>query len=198
MKKIIILGLLVHLISCSENQETFERKENKEEEKVSNLKIQTHESFEIDSSGIVIFPLQIGETDDSRLKGSFESGKRDAYWNMIFYNTNTGKKHWLSDKKMLILNYETNYDNSSYYSSEDSDTPKIDNYSSKNYILELPTGEKIKFEAKKYLRQYISILNSNLEKSNKINLQKLIKNKENKNYKIESNDNIKLIKNINI
>lgn len=52
---------------------------------------------------------------------------------MIFYNTNTGKKHWLSDKKMLILNYETNYDNSSYYS-EDSDTPKIDNYSSKNYI----------------------------------------------------------------
>lgn len=70
--------------------------------------------------------------------------------------------------------------------------------SSKNYILELPTGEKIKFEAKKYLRQYISILNSNLEKSNKINLQKLIKNKENKNYKIESNDNIKLIKNINI
>ncbi len=33
MKKIIILGLLVHLISCSENQETFERKENKEEEK---------------------------------------------------------------------------------------------------------------------------------------------------------------------
>jgi hypothetical protein len=79
MKKIIILGLLVNLISCSENQETFERKENKEEEKVSNLKIQTHESFEIDSSGIVIFPLQIGETDDSRLKGSFESGKRDAY-----------------------------------------------------------------------------------------------------------------------
>jgi len=35
---------------------------------------------------------------------------------------------------MLILNYETNYDNSSYYSSEDSETPKIDNYSSKNYI----------------------------------------------------------------
>ncbi len=35
---------------------------------------------------------------------------------------------------MLILNYETNYDNSSYYSSEDSDTPKIDNYSSKYYI----------------------------------------------------------------
>ena len=134
MKKIIILGLLVNLISCSENQETFERKENKEEEKVSNLKIQTHESFEIDSSGIVIFPLQIGETDDSRLKGSFESGKRDAYWNIIFYNTSTGDKHWLSDKKMLILNYETNYDNSSYYSSEDSDTPKIDNYSSKNYI----------------------------------------------------------------
>ena len=53
MKKIIVLGFIVNLISCSEKQETFERKENKEEEKFSILKIQTHESIEIDSSGIV-------------------------------------------------------------------------------------------------------------------------------------------------
>lgn len=33
MKKLIILGLLVHLISCSENQETFERKEIKKMKK---------------------------------------------------------------------------------------------------------------------------------------------------------------------
>lgn len=133
MKKIIVLGFIVNLISCSEKQETFERKENKEEEKFSILKIQTHESIEIDSSGIVVFPLQIGETDDSRLKGSFESGKNDVCWNMIFYNTKTGEKHWLSDRKMLILNYETNYSNS-YNSSNDSEILKIDDYSSKNYI----------------------------------------------------------------
>ena len=133
MKKIIALSFVINLISCSENKETFERKENKEDEKVSNLKIQTHEFFEIDSSGIVVFPLQIGKTENSGLKGSFDSEKRDAYWNMIFYNTNTGEKHWLSDKKMPILNYETNYSNS-YISSKDTQNLHIDNYSSKNYI----------------------------------------------------------------
>lgn len=133
MKKVIAFILLVNLISCSGNQETFERKENKEEEKISILKIQPHDFFEIDSSGIVVFPLQIGKTDDSRLKGSFESGKNDVCWNMIFYNTKTGKKYWLSDKKMLILNYETNY-SSNYSSFNTSEALKIDDYSSKNYI----------------------------------------------------------------
>ncbi len=132
MRKIIFLYFLINLASCSQKQETFEQKENKEDEKVSNLKIQTHEYFEIDSSGIVVFPLQIAETDNSRLKGSFDSGKKNAYWNIIFYNTSTGQKHWLSDKKILILNYETNYN--SYNSSENTGSLSIDNYSSKNYI----------------------------------------------------------------
>jgi hypothetical protein len=75
----------------------------------NNLNIQASSFTEIDSSGILMFPLSMGETRWK--KGSISYGDMPAgsYWNIIFYNAKTGAHHLLSEQKMLISSFESKY-----------------------------------------------------------------------------------------
>lgn len=76
----------------------------------SYLNIQATNFSEIDTSGILLFPLGMGESNREDNLSSYKSMPNSAYWNIAFYNTKTGEQHLLSDKKMLIENFETNYE----------------------------------------------------------------------------------------
>ena len=75
----------------------------------SNLNIQTNSINEIDSSGIIMFPLSMGETSRYGDRLSYKEVPSNSYWNVIFYNSNTTNFHLLSERKMLIRNFEYNY-----------------------------------------------------------------------------------------
>ena len=69
------------------------------------LNVQTSSFSEIDSSGVLMFPLAMAEKG----RGSDIISKEmpgNTYWNIIFYNSQTGQHHLLSERKMLINNYD--------------------------------------------------------------------------------------------
>ena len=75
----------------------------------SNLNIQTNNFMQLDSSGIVMFPLSAGETE--RYDGSlnYKELPANSYWNIIFYNSKSGDYHLLGEKKMIIGNIDYKY-----------------------------------------------------------------------------------------
>ena len=76
----------------------------------NNLNIQTNSFKEIDSSGILLFPLTMGESENDR-NLSYKEMPDNSFWNIIFLNSNTNEYHLLSDRKMLIRNYDFKYRN---------------------------------------------------------------------------------------
>jgi hypothetical protein len=87
----------------------------------SNLNIQALAFSEIDSSGILMFPLaQQGREGRSGTGSlSYKEIPANNYWNIIFLNTKTNEYHLLSERKMLISNYQFNSGNSSKIIVED-------------------------------------------------------------------------------
>jgi hypothetical protein len=76
----------------------------------SNLNVQTSQFFEIDSSGILMFPLTMAETEGKDRSFSYENKwNGSAYWNIVFLNGKTNEYHLLSEKKMIIQSYDFNY-----------------------------------------------------------------------------------------
>lgn len=75
------------------------------------LNVQMSNFTEIDSSGILMFPLTMSESerndDGSQL---YKSMPQNSYWNIIFLDTRTNGCHLLSNKKMLIRGYDYKYD----------------------------------------------------------------------------------------
>ncbi|MBL0306460.1 MAG: hypothetical protein IPQ25_10625 [Chitinophagaceae bacterium] len=67
-----------------------------------NLNIQTNSFSEIDSSGIIMFPLSMGETSRDGGSFSYKEIPYSSYWNIIFYNSNNSQYHLLSDRKSLL------------------------------------------------------------------------------------------------
>ena len=56
----------------------------------------------VDSSAYIMYPLKLG--DDTR-SGSFGSSNPNShYWNVAFYNVQTGASHLLDNRKMYISN----------------------------------------------------------------------------------------------
>ena len=72
----------------------------------SNINIQTNSFHEIDTSGIVMFPLSIRETSRDRGELSYKQIPPGSYWNLVFYNSHTKEYHLLSEKKMIIRNFD--------------------------------------------------------------------------------------------
>jgi hypothetical protein len=75
----------------------------------NNLNIQAGSFTEIDSSGILMFPLSMGETPWDRGSLSYKDIPAGRHWNIIFYNAKTGAHHLLSEQKMLINSFESKY-----------------------------------------------------------------------------------------
>ena len=75
----------------------------------NNLNIQTNSFSEIDSSGIIMFPLSMGETSRDGGSFSYKEIPYSSYWNIIFYNSHNSQYHLLSDRKMLISSFDIKY-----------------------------------------------------------------------------------------
>lgn len=66
------------------------------------LNIQTSYFIEIDDSGMLVFPLEMGETKRENVSLSYKDTRTGGYWNMIFYNSKAGDYHLLTERKILI------------------------------------------------------------------------------------------------
>lgn len=75
----------------------------------NNLTIQASSFTEVDSSGILMFPLSMGETRWEKGSVSYKDMPAGRYWNIIFHNAKTGAHHLLSEQKMLISSFESKY-----------------------------------------------------------------------------------------
>jgi len=71
----------------------------------SNLNIQTNSFIEIDTSGIILFPLSMGETRRDGGSLDYKETSNNSYWNVIIYNSKTSDYYLLSERKMLIRNF---------------------------------------------------------------------------------------------
>ena len=124
-KQFLFLAIIFILISCGQEQQEQTTQGNSNNAVVdsvaiindpkNNLNIQTNSFSEIDSSGILMFPLSMGETgrDDESLS-YYKELKSNNYWNIVFLNSKTNEYHLLSDRKMLINGYNIKYNNSDY------------------------------------------------------------------------------------
>jgi hypothetical protein len=78
----------------------------------NNLAVQANSFIEIDTSGVLMFPLALRAWDRGYAGSGYNSNSTGSYWNIIFYNTKTGGHHLLSERKMLISSYDTKYNSS--------------------------------------------------------------------------------------
>lgn len=114
----IFILTVLFLTACGQNPQQQQTHQNSDSSALdsiafsndpnNNLNIQTNGFSEIDSSGIFMFPLSIG---DSERIGNLSYGDipDTSYWNIIFLNSKTDSSYFLSDKKILITNYAFKY-----------------------------------------------------------------------------------------
>ncbi len=124
-KILIVLILTLVIISCINNTDkTTNNKpltETQLKEKLSKLKLDFNEPVLINSSVYVMYPLILKKSDEEE-ESSFSSSryKPTVYWNIIFYNTETGEYHLLDDTlKMAIYSYNSRTEYTSSLSSKD-------------------------------------------------------------------------------
>lgn len=83
----------------------------------NNVNVQTNIISEVDSSGIIMFPLSMGETTRNGGNYPYKEIPYNNYWNIIFYNSYTSAYHLLADKKMLIKSININHSTNEYLES---------------------------------------------------------------------------------
>ncbi len=119
--RLIFLSAILFFASCNENKQQPPGKATGNaatdsaaivNDPASNFNVQAKSFTEIDSSGILMFPLPLAST--TRESGGFSSGSYNSdyissYWNIIFLNTNTNESHLLTDKKIFIKSYNFKY-----------------------------------------------------------------------------------------
>jgi len=119
LRYIIFLSVLILVISCGQNKQEQQNEAGTDstvadsvailKDPKNNVNIQTNSFSEIDSSGILMFPLSMGESE--RAVGSISSSyygemPGNSFWNVIFLNSRTNEYHLLSESKMLIQNFD--------------------------------------------------------------------------------------------
>ena len=115
MKKNVLFSVLILILfSCGKKEdrfESFESSSNTESDPatIENLNIQTSAFTEIDSTGILMFPLQMGQNPTEDRDYSYKKMPDNGFWNIIFLNSNTNEYHLLTENKVLILDYNYNY-----------------------------------------------------------------------------------------
>jgi hypothetical protein len=108
---ILIFILTLTLYSCNKNSQRLESTSNGDTEpsSVENLNIQMNSFTEIDSTGVLIFPLQMGQNERDDGNYSYKEMPENGFWNIMFLNSNTNEYHLLTEKKILILDYDYKY-----------------------------------------------------------------------------------------
>ncbi|MGC4129468.1 MAG: hypothetical protein QM564_07880 [Bergeyella sp.] len=108
MKNILLILISIFILtSCDKNSVNIESSSKETElSPIENLSIQTKDFFEIDSTGILLFPLNMGNKERSSIYKDMPDNK---YWNIIFLNSSTNEYHLLTEKKILISSFDYNY-----------------------------------------------------------------------------------------
>jgi hypothetical protein len=118
-RQFLFLSVIFILTSCGQNKQEQTTQNNSNNVMVdsvavindpkNNLNIQTNSFSEIDSSGILMFPLSMGETERDGGSLSYKEMPSNSYWNIVFLNSKTNDYHLLNDRKMLIYSYDIKY-----------------------------------------------------------------------------------------
>ncbi|MBD3905156.1 hypothetical protein NAL32_11060 [Chryseobacterium sp. Ch-15] len=112
MKRIIFILSMTSVISCSGNSESTTGSSNiNQESPIENLNVQTANFSEIDSSGVLIFPLRMGESKRESESSSYKEIPQSEFWNIMFYNSATNNYYLLTKDKILIENFNDDYYN---------------------------------------------------------------------------------------
>ena len=106
-----IFLILSFLISCKNTQSRNSEIQTTENDPTENLNVQIEDFSEIDTTGIFMFPLRMGETKSRSESYGYKDMPYNNYWNIIFYNSKSKEYHLLSKQKMLISNYVTGFEN---------------------------------------------------------------------------------------
>ncbi|UFH33918.1 hypothetical protein LNP04_09535 [Chryseobacterium sp. C-71] len=110
--KILFLFVTSFLfLSCAKNSGSIESTLPGESDSSSleNLNIQTNSFTEIDSTGVLIFPLEMGQNKRNDNSYGYKEMPENQYWNILFLNSNTNEYHLLTEEKVVVLNYDFNY-----------------------------------------------------------------------------------------
>jgi hypothetical protein len=119
LKNFIACCAIITLISCgrqSQEQSSAEQSQLPGLDTVavvsdpkSNLYVQTDDFSEVDSSGILVFPLSMGQMGRGGDGLIYKSVPERFFWNLIFLNGRTNERYLLSEQKMIIQNYDLNF-----------------------------------------------------------------------------------------
>jgi hypothetical protein len=110
MCKILFVFLLLSVLTaCSDsNREVNLQETLKKDTTGASGQIIFAQPQIIDSSHIVIYPLILEKESYSSGYSSSSGGQRTAFWNLIFYNTETGSQRLLTNDKRLMI-YSINF-----------------------------------------------------------------------------------------
>lgn len=112
MKKNIFILSMISVLSCSGNPESTADSSNiNQESPIENLNVQTTNFSEIDSSGVLMFPLRMGESKRESESSSYKEISQSEFWNIMFYNSITNNYYLLTKDKILIENFNDDYYN---------------------------------------------------------------------------------------
>lgn len=110
MKKSIIFILGIVLGACDKKQTPITNTIPAKSSPIENLNIQTDNFQEIKKSGILLFPLKMGENKGESNSYSYKEIPNYKSWNILFYNTHTKEQYLLTKNKVLISDYFINTD----------------------------------------------------------------------------------------
>ncbi|WP_461787762.1 hypothetical protein [Pedobacter sp.] len=115
-KHLLYLSTVAIFISCGRNNNPQQVQPNGKSDSAAvlndpknHLNIQMNEFSEVDSSGVLMFPLSMGETEAEDSGLSYKRISDNTYWNIAFYNSVTKTYHLLTERKILIGSYSQNY-----------------------------------------------------------------------------------------
>ncbi len=118
MKRILYILVTLLLISCGqkdlkeENTITQELTQKQIDSVLTNFRFEYNSPIYIDSTSQVLLPIVTrNENSRSSIKSSSlysSSEGRSIYWNILFYNSETGKTNLLTEEKMNISDFNYN------------------------------------------------------------------------------------------
>lgn len=120
MKKTLYVLTLISLNACQSttSNQSQERVDTPKldtlaiiKDAARDLNIQTKSFIEIDSSGLIILPLIIGDNTENGKNITYPDTPKSNFWNLLFYDSTTGQSHLLSERKMLFRSNDYSYGN---------------------------------------------------------------------------------------
>lgn len=112
MKKIttvILAGLMATACNKMESGKPESSAPAESASAVENLNIQAENFEEIDSTGVLMLPLYMGQNRNSDGGKSYKETSENENWNILFLDTKTNAQHLLTDKKILISRTDYKY-----------------------------------------------------------------------------------------